>query len=215
MAGKRGGRRPGAGRPLGTGKFGEPTKAVRIPASMANDLPVIVRQWQRMRDVFAQDASQEWGQLRLLQPVGAVPTTIVPFHAAAGRTAIAQEEPTEVEEIDLHQALSRHPESTFVVEVRGNSMIDAGIHPGNWLMIDRAEEAISGRIVLAIVDDKVMVKRLQVDPSGIVLLSENQASDNPDHEPIQITESNTVSIVGVVVSVIHRLVGPKPTWSVR
>ena len=51
--------------------------------------------------------------------------------------------------LDLNRHLIKHPAATFFVRVAGDSMIDAGIHPGDILVVDRAVEPSDGRVVIA------------------------------------------------------------------
>ena len=53
--------------------------------------------------------------------------------------------------IDLNKHLLENPESSFCVRVEGNSMIDAGIYPGDLLIVDCSIQATNGRVVVAVV----------------------------------------------------------------
>lgn len=201
MAG-RGGRRPGAGRPTGSGKYGEPTKAVRIPQSMVPHLPRIITEWQDWK-------AEETAWLNALRPdnlaffkrFGDRRTTVNLFDdpAAAGWTATSQDAPPS-ESVDLVQHLSHHPESSFLITVRGDSMIDAGINDGDLLLVDPQEEESHGRIVLAAYDGLVTVKRLLLGPKDTIVLK----AENPDHPDREVKEGTPFKILGTVVSAIHR-----------
>ena len=54
--------------------------------------------------------------------------------------------------IDLNEELVRNPAATFYVRVKGESMRDAGIHPGDLLMIDRSVTPADKQIVVAMID---------------------------------------------------------------
>ena len=62
--------------------------------------------------------------------------------------------------LDLNDHLIEHPAATFFVRVTGESMIDAGIHDGDLLIVDRALEAGRGSVVIAVVFGEMTVKRL-------------------------------------------------------
>ncbi|MFZ2312573.1 MAG: translesion error-prone DNA polymerase V autoproteolytic subunit [Methylobacter sp.] len=64
--------------------------------------------------------------------------------------------------IDMNQQYVRHPAATFFVRVQGTSMIGAGIHNGDLLVVDRSLEAQSGSIVIAVVNGELTVKRLMI-----------------------------------------------------
>ena len=54
--------------------------------------------------------------------------------------------------LDLNEHLIQHPAATFFVRVDGDSMCGAGIHPGDLLIVDRSLDAVSGTIVVALID---------------------------------------------------------------
>ncbi len=170
---KKGGVRKGAGRPKNTGKFCEPTKAIRVPE----------------KDVAA-----------ILQAVHnrlyRIPFFEIPISAGF---------PTPVESetslsLDLNDLLIKHPAATFFLRVSGSSMINAGIHDNDILVVDRSLEPKSGKIVIAVVNGELTVKRLVINGRTIQLMPEN-----PKFNPIEITEETDLRIWGVVVHVIHSL----------
>lgn len=102
-------------------------------------------------------------------------------------------------EINLNDELIDHPAATFFVRVEGNSMIGAGIHHGDTLIVDKAIEAISGKIVIAVVDGEFTVKRLVKKGSQMILRAE--AEGIPD---LIIRSEQQFEIWGVVTYVIHK-----------
>lgn len=102
--------------------------------------------------------------------------------------------------LDLNQYLVKHPAATFFVRVEGDSMIGAGIHPDDILVIDRSIKPTDGKIVIAVVNGELTVKRLRILPNYVVLQPENDK-----FSPIRVTEEMNFSIWGVVTSVIHSL----------
>lgn len=128
-----GGRRPGAGRPKGSGRFGEETERVRIPASLVGDV---------MRMV-------ESRAFRLPLYSGTVQAGL----AVAGDDSIA-------DRIDLGQHLVPDPESTFLVRAAGDSMVDANIRDGDLLVVDRKMPPKHGKIVIAAIEGQLTVKFL-------------------------------------------------------
>jgi repressor LexA len=86
----------------------------------------------------------------------------------------------------------------FLLEVKGDSMIDAGIHEGDLVAIHSQDEARDGEIVAVLVDDdEATVKRLRREDGKVILESEN-----PAYEPMVFTEG--VKLIGKVVSVLRR-----------
>jgi DNA polymerase V len=102
--------------------------------------------------------------------------------------------------LDLNELLVRHPEATFFVRAYGDSMKDAGIHSGDILVVDRAEEPREHCIVVAAVNGELTVKRLRRKEDRLLLMPEN-----PDFQPVEVTAEMEFEIWGVVTSVIHKL----------
>ena len=100
--------------------------------------------------------------------------------------------------IDLNRQFVRHPAATFFVRVKGFSMIKAGIHDGDMLIVDRSLEAQSGSIVIAVVNGDLSLKRLLINGNEVWLMPEN-----PKFQPLQITDGMELQVWGVVAHVIH------------
>ena len=102
--------------------------------------------------------------------------------------------------LDLNQHLIAHPLATFFVRVAGDSMIGAGIHEGDLLIVDRALEAKDGKVVIAVVNGELLVKRLRFNGTQPYLVAEN-----PNYSALAITEAMEFQIWGIVTNVIHAL----------
>jgi len=102
--------------------------------------------------------------------------------------------------LDLNEHLIRHPAATYFVRASGNSMINAGIHDGDLLVVDRSIAPSDNQVVIAIVSGDFTVKRLRKKGGKIFLCPENDA-----YPPIEVTEEADCSIWGVVLHSIHRL----------
>jgi len=100
--------------------------------------------------------------------------------------------------LDLNE-LVKHPSDTFLVKVEGDSMINAGIHDGDILVVDRALEADNNKVVVANLDGELTVKRLSIKDTSVLLMP-----DNPKYEPIEIRPLSDFRIMGVVTFVIHK-----------
>lgn len=87
----------------------------------------------------------------------------------------------------------------FVLKVRGESMIDAGILDGDWVVIESCASARDGQIVVALVDqEEATLKRLRRDANGTVeLIPENTEMDS------MVYEGGRVTIQGVLVGVMR------------
>lgn len=102
--------------------------------------------------------------------------------------------------IDLNKELSENPLATFYIKVKGNSMIDAGINDKDVLVVDRSLEPRDNKIAICFVDGEFTVKRIKVEKECLYLLPEN-----PNYEPIKVTEENQLIIWGIVTYVIKAM----------
>ena len=102
--------------------------------------------------------------------------------------------------LDLNKHLIKHPTATFFMKDSGESMLKAGIHPGDILVVDRSLEAKHGKIVIAAVDGQLTVKRLYKTAKGTYLRPKNDG-----YRSIKLEEGNDLVIWGVVTNVIHAL----------
>src|SRR5215471_7528564 len=87
----------------------------------------------------------------------------------------------------------------FALRVRGQSMVDAGIRDGDYLIVEPRDTADDGRTVVAEIDGHVTVKKLFRSPSGQVRLQ----PANPEMLPL-IVSGDQVRIRGVVVGVLRK-----------
>lgn len=102
--------------------------------------------------------------------------------------------------LDLNRHLIKHPAATFFVRVSGDSMIEAGIHTGDLLVVDRSLEAVDGNVIVAALDGDLTVKRLSKRGTTVRLVPANT-----NYQPIEIQPQQNFEIWGVVTNVIHAL----------
>jgi SOS regulatory protein LexA len=114
---------------------------------------------------------------------------LVPSRVAAGLPSAAYD--GKAEGLAIDQYLVGRPSRTFLVSVKGDSMIDAGLMPGDKLVVEKSAVAEEGDIVVAFVEDAYTVKRLARENRKYVLKPENKAYPVLRPDPIE--------IVGVVV----------------
>ena len=100
--------------------------------------------------------------------------------------------------LDLNELLVQKPAATFFVRAQGESMLGAGIHPNDILVVDRSIEAVSGKIVVCALNGELTVKRLNRINGQWQLKAENS-----DYTDIVIHEELDMVIWGVVTNVIH------------
>lgn len=169
-----GGKRSGSGRPKGTGKYKEPTKVMRIPQSMVPQVLEVVEEGISMH---------------------------LPLYAC--RVSAGFPSPADdylEDEVSLQQLIIRNPSATFYVRCQGDSMIDAGIHDQDIMVVDRSVDAADGKIIVAVLNGELTVKRLSKKKKEIWLLPENKK-----YEPIQVTEESRFMVWGVVTCVLHHV----------
>ena len=94
--------------------------------------------------------------------------------------------------LDLNDLLIEHPAATFFVRVQGNSMQDAHILEGDVLIVDRAKEAATGSIVVAVLNGEFTVKRIEKKGSTVWLVPENKK-----FPPIEIRPEMEFQVWGV------------------
>ncbi|HEB77458.1 MAG TPA: translesion error-prone DNA polymerase V autoproteolytic subunit [Methylothermaceae bacterium] len=102
--------------------------------------------------------------------------------------------------LDLNELVVRHPAATFFVRVEGESMIGAGIHPDDILVVDRALEPAPGKVVVCALDGELIVKRLKAIEADRLILG----SENPAYPDIEVSGAAELVVWGVVTHVIHR-----------
>lgn len=102
------------------------------------------------------------------------------------------------EMLDLNEHLIKNPAATYMVRVKGNSMVGIGIQSGDLLVVDKSLDAIDGDVVIARVDGHFTVKTFRNSGRTLRLVAEN-----PRQAPIVFNEDSDVEIWGVVTNVIH------------
>ena len=102
--------------------------------------------------------------------------------------------------IDLNEELIRHPASTFLLRVSGDSMTNAGIHNNDLLVVDRSLNPSPGHIVVAVLNGSFTLKRL-VRESGVRSLE----AEHPHYPSIALEQYNDIQLWGVAVYSIHNL----------
>lgn len=168
----KGGKREGSGRPKG-GQYGEKTKTIRIPVSQEERILKFVRNKEYALPIFACGVSAGF------------PSPADDYLEGS---------------LDLNDYLIRQPAATFFVRAKGDSMIGAGIHDGDLLVVDRSADAKNGNVVIAVINGELSVKRYLRSGKKASLVPEN-----PEYQPIIINEEDDVRLWGIVTNVIHSL----------
>jgi DNA polymerase V len=106
----------------------------------------------------------------------------------------------EQDQLDLNKHLVSNPAATFFVRVTGDSMIGAGIHHNDLLVVDRSLEPRDKSVVIAVLNGELTVKRIRMRNGKITLEPENH-----NYFPQEVTADTEFEVWGVVTSVIHKL----------
>ena len=101
--------------------------------------------------------------------------------------------------ISLDKHLIQNPAATFMAYANGNSMVQAGIHHGDILIIDRSLDARNSDIIIAVLHGEFTVKQLSI-VQGILFL----VPKNPQYSPIKISDDMNFEIWGVVTCSIRK-----------
>ena len=189
-----GGKRPGAGRRPGSNRFGESTTRIRVPNSIVPIVNDLLDQVVDLRNTHNSDIEA----LPLAQTLSTTSVALFSSSVSAGFPSPADDHIEN--QLDLNEHFVRNPAATFCVRATGESMVGAGIFPGDILVVDRSREATHGAIVIAVVEDELTVKRLHKKDGELALYPEN-----PDYRPIHINNEMELVIWGVVSGVLRKL----------
>lgn len=102
--------------------------------------------------------------------------------------------------LDLNRHLIKNPPATFFVRVTGDSMIGAGIHSGDLLIVDRSLEPKNNNVIIAALNGELTVKRIHLHGGKITLVPENE-----NYAAQKIEGDMEFEVWGVVTNVIHEL----------
>ena len=102
--------------------------------------------------------------------------------------------------IDLNEQLIRNKPATFFMKVSGNSMINAGIFDGDIVIVDRSIKPANGKIVIAVIDGDMLIRRYEKTISSLRLIPETSKLS-----AIDVSEFMDFKIWGVVVCIIRTL----------
>ena len=101
--------------------------------------------------------------------------------------------------ISLDKHLIQHPAATFMAYANGNSMLHAGIHHDDILIIDRSLNARNGDIIIAVLYGEFTVKQLSIIDGTFFLIPRN-----PQYSPIQVSSDMDFEVWGIVTYSIRK-----------
>ncbi|MEP6711302.1 MAG: translesion error-prone DNA polymerase V autoproteolytic subunit [Ferruginibacter sp.] len=102
--------------------------------------------------------------------------------------------------IDLNEQLIRNKPATFFMKVSGNSMIDAGIFDGDIVIVDKSIKPVNGKIVIAVIDGDMLIRRYQKTMNKLLLIPETSKLAT-----IDVSEFSDFKVWGVVVHLIRNV----------
>jgi len=199
---KNGGRREGSGRKAGSGPFREETSVMRVPNSqkpvIADFLDAYAKK-QRLAQLKENlDSVNEFTQISpQLQEVS------LPLYQSKVPAGVPSPADSDVEDhMDPNRYLIDKAGSTFIITIQGESMIEAGLLPGDKAVVSKAHSASIGDIVLAMIDGEFTIKTLAKQKNGDPLLL--PANSSGKYQPIPILKQMQFEITGVVTGSFRR-----------
>ncbi|MGZ8540529.1 MAG: LexA family protein [Chitinophagaceae bacterium] len=102
--------------------------------------------------------------------------------------------------IDLNEQLIKNKPATYFFRMKGDAMQDAGIFDNDVLIVDRSLKLANGKIIVAILNGELLVRRFHKNFSSAFLIPENNR-----YKSINLAEFTDFALWGVVTYVIHQV----------
>lgn len=166
---------------FGYSSFGTLQKHIRLLLEKG----VLVRDWNKRRSLVLAEEDRRAGAVE------------VPL---AGRIAAGQpiEAEPEGETVAVPELLTRKGQN-YVLRVNGSSMIDDGIHDGDFVVVNRREKASNGEMVAALLNGEATLKRFYREADGRIRLQ----PANERMKPIWVAEGD-LKVQGIVVGLMRK-----------
>lgn len=169
--------------------------AVAFGVSSKNAVAKVVNVLERERQL-QKDPKGRIKILEMQSKTSYAPMVLPLFGPISAGFAAPVEEQAE-ETVTLENYLVRDKSSTFLLRVKGDSMINAGIHEGDLVVVERGREPKTGDIVVAVLDSEFTLKRLKREQGKYYLQAENPKY--PDMHALE-----TLEVAGVVKGVVRK-----------
>jgi DNA polymerase V len=183
-------RKPGAGRKPNL----VPTKAIRLPEPLVDRLLDL-----KEKGKLESFAHGDTGPIFSGKRGAPLPLPVFESRVQAGFPSPGDDSSEGT--LDLNEYLIPHKAATFFVRVTGESMTGVGIFPGDMLIVDRSLDPTDGKIIIAVLNGEMTVKRLKSNKNSLFLCAENDR-----YADIKVTQEDDFSTWGVVTNVIHSLI---------
>lgn len=203
---KRGGARPGSGRPKGDSRL----FSFRCPGDLAQRL---VQQDNRtdficrsLKIALTEKAGQVRGEgFEAIIPATNVSPLHLPFYGqrVVAGFPVPLDNDERSQDINILSMLCPHPEASYLIRVKGDSMIDAGIESGDIVIVDKSNRNPSPKeIAVCELNGEYTLKHF-IEEDGIGWL----VPDNPDYPRFKVAPEDDFSIWGTVTYIIHKARG--------
>lgn len=187
----RGGRRPGAGRPKGDSKL----YTFRAGGEIAKALDA-----QPDRTAFIKSSIEMALQAVPASKVRAMTIPSFDIRVVAG-FPVPLDNDEKSQDIDMLRLLCPHPESSYLIRVQGDSMIDAGIENGDIVIVDKSRRDPSEKeIAVCELNGEYTLKRVALEKDGTMWM----VPANPLYPKFPIREGDAFSVWGIVTYIIHK-----------
>ncbi|MCC8996470.1 MAG: translesion error-prone DNA polymerase V autoproteolytic subunit [Nitrosomonas sp.] len=197
---KRGGKRENAGRPAGQGRYGEPTKSIRVPLSQETTVRSFLEVFEKRKAINDGDVSNVE---KMLTPRISEEPIRLPLYSTKVAAGLPSPADDHVENtLDISEFMIDRKDSTFFITIKGESMIDVGLMPGDKVVVDRSKTPVIGDIVLAVVDREFTIKIYDLGANKMPRLV--PANSSGTYRPIYIRPDMQFEIFGVVTGSFRR-----------
>lgn len=197
---KRGGKRENAGRPAGQGRYGEPTKSIRVPLSQETTVRSFLEAFEKRKAINDGDVSNV--EKMLIPRISEEPIRL-PLYSTKVAAGLPSPADDHVENtLDISEFMIDRKDSTFFITIKGESMIDVGLMPGDKVVVDRSKTPVIGDIVLAVVDREFTIKIYDLGANKMPRLV--PANSSGTYRPIYIRPDMQFEIFGVVTGSFRR-----------
>lgn len=195
----RGGRRIGAGRPRGDSKL----YTFRAGGTIAKALDAQKDRTAFIKDSIERALKPDFSRLGYAVPASRTHGMKVPsfdVRVVAG-FPVPLDNDEKSQDIDMLRLLCPHPESSYLIRVQGDSMVDAGIESGDIVIVDKSRREPSGKeIAVCELNGEYTLKRIAVDKDGTRWM----VPANPNYPRFPITDGDAFSVWGIVTYIIHK-----------
>ncbi|MEI8032514.1 MAG: S24 family peptidase [Chlorobiaceae bacterium] len=167
----------------------------------AGRIPIIPEEKLSLRlDKLEEQVARYMNMIVESEPGPGEAVTKVPLYSNAVPAGMPDAASNDVEEfLDMPASWTQGKKNVFALRVNGDSMIEAGIMPGDTLLVEARQTAKDRQVVIASINGEVTVKTLCISSSGAISL----APENRKYRPIAITPDSDFRIQGIVLAALR------------